>query len=683
MQKLFYPESVAVFGVSGSSTNLARNIVQNLDRFGFKGQVFPFGHEGGHLDGRPIYRDIGEIRQIPDVAVLLIPARFIPGVVNACGQKGVHYVVIESAGFTEYSEANRDLEKDLLEAARKWNIRFVGPNCISILNLDNGLALPFVPLAPAMTKKGSVSVVAQSGGVALTCMRLFSFEGIGFSKLISMGNKLDLNENDYLEFLISDPSTETVVLYLENIADGRRLLQLAASTSKPIIVLKSNTSPSSRQIARFHTAALAGDDQVAEAAMKQAGIHRVPNIQELLETVKVFSLPLMKGNRLGILCRSGGEAVLQADAAHRYGFELARFSNAFFDMIRKEVRAGVISMTNPLDMGDIFDIDFYMRILERALMEVEVDGVVMATADIADTEIEPTKRLIRASHELARKYDKPVVFCTIPAKTEWFSVREISDMPVFSESDLAVKALARSREHHRRQLRKRTKGGGSVVPAVRVSRARAGASGGVYDLLKRYGLPVAQYATAGNIRECLDAAQQIGYPVVLKISDPEIIHKTEAGGVKLNIRSSRDLRKAFREMEDGFPGKDRVFLVQKMAPAGTEVIIGGRQDNEFGAVVLFGLGGIFVEVLKDVSLRVAPIGRREAREMIEEIRGAALLKGFRGSPPADLNALGDCLVRISRLMVENSWIRNLDINPLIVYEMRKGCVVVDAKMEKE
>ena len=367
MEKVFFPASVVVFGVSAAPTNLGRNIVLNLQRFGFKGGIYAVGKDGSDVNGVPIFPAIEEVPGVPDLAVFLLPARHVPEALDACGRKGIRRAIIESGGFSEYADQGRDLEREVLDIARRWNMRVVGPNCISIVNLENGLVLPFVPLEDREIRKGNISIVAQSGGIALDCMRLLSYENLGASKLISMGNKLDVNENDFFEFLRSDPDTGVIGFYLEDVADGVRLMKLAESTEKPLIVLKANTNPASNHAARFHTAALAGDDEVVTAAFRQAGIHRVQNLTEMMESFKVFSLPVIKGTRLAVLGRSGGQAVLLADAVHRYGFELAKLSDDFFNHVRQHIRAGVIRMSNPLDMGDIFNIDAYAGIVEKAL----------------------------------------------------------------------------------------------------------------------------------------------------------------------------------------------------------------------------------------------------------------------------------------------------------------------------
>jgi acyl-CoA synthetase (NDP forming) len=460
-------------------------------------------------------------------------------------------------------------------------------------------------------------------------------------------------------------------------------MDLARQTEKPIIILKANRSTSSHQIARFHTAALAGDDDVTDAALKQAGIHRARTLMEMADAFKIFSLPLMKGKKVGVVCRSGGQAVMLADAVHRHGFALAEFSNRVFDHVRKEIRAGVIRMTNPLDLGDVFDIRFYEEVIEKVLQEPEVDGVVFGHMYLHGVTIPPTQELIRAARRLSQQYQKPVVFFMIASKKYFFTLKETDDFPIFADPEQAVQALAVSRRHNENQTIRAAKQplvSGRIKPAVKVP---SGSTPTFMDpaesfgLLKSYSLPVADFAVVGNLTEAFNAAENMGYPVALKIAAPEILHKTEARGVHLNLTDCQALSDAFRSMNT-----DRV-IVQKMSSPGREVIIGGRQDQEFGPVILFGLGGIFVEVIRDVAMRICPIDWGEAGRLIEETKGARILKGYRHRAPADLETLKACIVKVSQLLVEHPEVQNLDINPMLIFDEGRGCLIVDVKIQIE
>ena len=674
MRDLFYPKSVVVFGVSDSSTNMGRKIVDNLDKFKFSGPVYLVGRDGGSLNGRKIYKNVEDIDDIPGLAVFLIPARFIPDALDACGKKGIRYAVIESSGFTEYGEEGYDFAKKLKDVADKWNIRFVGPNGVGITNIENGLVLPFVSIDPAMAKKGHVSLIAQSGGIVVDSIFSCALENIGFSKMVSMGNKMNLNENDYVEYLISDPETHTIGMHLEDIINGRRLMDLACRTDKPIVVLKANTNSSSNQIANFHTAALAGDDQVAEAAFTQAGLIRVKSFQEMMDCFKILSLPPIRGQKLGIVCRSGGRAVMATDSVFRYGFELAEYSEMFYDFVKEKVRAGVIRMTNPIDLGDVWDVDAYIDIIDKAIQENGVDGLIVHHNFLISIDL--SRKCIEAARRISFEHKKPVIFSTLFSREDWISIRQMVEYPIFADAEQALNALRLSYNFSHRMIRRtdfeKYEHAQKIFPG---NQLRFLEHGQAFDLLRSYNIPVAHYKIVSTADEGVKAAQEMEYPIVLKVAKPHILHKTEEKGVKLNIGSDDELLNSFQEM------KGDAFLIQKMVPSGQEVIIGGKRDPGFGPVILFGLGGIFVEVLKDVSLRVAPVDHDEAASMIDEIQGVCLLDGFRGQAPADKEALIEILVNVSKLLAEHPEIENLDINPLVVWESGKGCIAVDAKVE--
>jgi acetyltransferase len=679
MQKIFYPQSIAVFGVSNAPHNLARIIVDNLDRFGFAGKVYPLGAKKGMLGTRAIHASINDIEETPDLAVILVPGRFAPQTLEACGKKGVRHVIIESGGFTEFEEGKRALEEYIQTIAHKYGIQVIGPNCFGVINLEVGVVVPFFIINPDYMKKGGFSLVSQSGGIFYDTCMLASCEGIGLGKLMSIGNKLLTNEITCIEYLINDEQTSVIGLYLENFTNGRRLMELAAKTSKPIVCLKANRSPAASEVARFHTTALAGDDEVADAALKQAGIHRVQNFREMLDACKAFSLPLIKGNRLALITRSGGHGVLAGDAAHRHGFELARLSKNFFDFVRSK-KINVIQTTNPVDVGDVYSLNVYGEIIEKALQEKDVDGVAFVATFSSETDGSAVREALMRADTLMRQYKKPIAFCMVTNKDQWFPIKDAAALPTFTDIDEALKALAMSYEHFQ-NVKKRGGKRKNMFFSRRTSVIQPSGSSGMVDgvqcfsLLREYGIATPECAMVTTSKEATSKAQEVGYPVALKIASPSILHKTEQGGVVLNIRNARELQKNLKDMNA------ESYLLQEMVPGGIEVIIGGRKDREFGPVVLFGLGGIFVEIFRDSITRVAPVDMTIAREMIDSIKGSALLKGFRGSNPCDTEVLANVIVNFSSLLMDHPEIINLDINPLIVLEKGKGCVAVDVKMQ--
>jgi acetyltransferase len=457
-------------------------------------------------------------------------------------------------------------------------------------------------------------------------------------------------------------------------------MDLAASTGKPVVLLKANRSPTSKEIARFHTSALAGDDRIVNEAMKQVGVHRVENLREMIDTFKVFSLKPLKGLRLAVVTRSGGHAVLSADSVYRHGFKLASFSEEFFSMLSEQTRAGVIRRTNPVDLGDVFDFNVHLEIIEKALREDGVDGALVIHSYAIGLDSEPTKRFISSVAELSKTSEKPIVFCMAGHKEEWFAMREVTGLPIFMHVDEALTALHRSYTH----FKNRTRVPGDHLQTIKytekgpiTSRLSPGIMSvdEAFDLIKTLGLTVADYRIVKSMEEGLKAASAIGYPLALKTASPDVLHKTEHEAVILDIENEERLVKAFQRIKTG------PYLIQRMAPSGCEMIIGGRNDPEFGPVILCGSGGIFVEVYNDVAVRVAPIDEEMARQMTEELKGAIILKGFRGQEPYDVESFTRAIINISRLLTEHPEIKSLDINPFILFTEGRGGVVVDARLE--
>jgi acetate---CoA ligase (ADP-forming) len=702
VDKIFYPDSVVVIGVSERPDNLAANIVRNLlnqdGSLGYEGDVYAVGLRGGEVPGAglarpglarvPIHTSIDELPDGIDLAVLLTPAATVPDLLDACGRKDIRRAVIESGGFSEFSEAGRALEERIIDVARRWDIRFVGPNCISVINMENGLRLPFVSLDWRVAKQGPVSVLAQSGGVSVTYLILLSEVGLGVNKVVSMGNKADLDEVDYLSYLLEDPGTEIVCLYLESIEKGRRLLELAASvnpsTSKPIIVHKANTGQASAEIAFSHTAALASDDRIVDAALRQANLTRATGFDDAVALAQGFALPPVLGDDLLIVSRSGGHAVVAADAAESHNFRLLSIPDDFLDDVRRLFRADVIAPTNPLDLGTIFDFELYGHIVEKGLRELGPDALLLVHTYSTGAEGEMSQRLVRRLAALSRELGKPVAFCAFAQRDEVEALKRATDLPIFTEIEAAMRALSASRDRHTRSARL------LPLPAARAKRSHyveevLESNGplsyeGALMMCEVYGIPIPDLGFTFDVEGAVVKADILGYPVALKALSRDIAHKSDVGAVVLDIDDEDEMRSAFAalmaRLEERAPGAriDNV-MVQKMFHGGRELILGGKRDPSFGPVVMFGLGGVYVELFEDVVFRLAPLTREDAEEMITEVRGSRILHG---EPPADLDAVVDALLALSRLMVECPEVAEIDINPLLAFE--EGAVAVDARV---
>ena len=676
---------MVVIGVSERPDNLARAIVENLFEFQFNGEIFLVGKKGGILFGRRICTSMEDLREGIDVAVILTPAPTVPGILESCGQKGIRWAIIETGGFREYSEKGAQLENEILEIVRKWGIRIVGPNGIGIMNVHNGFVVPFVKLKRGPVNKGKISILAQSGGVLLTYANLLTSANVGLSKIVSMGNKMDLNEIDYLKYLIEDPQTEIIGLYLESLERGKELMDIARSTSKPIILHKANTGEGSRHIAKLHTAALANDDRVVEAALKQADIIRTKDFRSFVNAVKILSLPPIKGKNLVIISRSGGIGVVAADSAERHGFRLLPPDKALQERFHSFFRAKVIQPTNPLDLGDLFNFDLYTNILEQVLKFPMVDGILFMHGATAE-EKEPSRRFIQAVKDLSIQYQKPVALQYNTDEEEMAYIKRALDYPIFTEPEDALTALAISRDHYRKQNILKEKPPLYSVESDRVKSLFQKAKGEkrdpllpeAFDVLKAYGIPVADYQVVHRKEELKKAMEKMEGPITLKVISPEILHKSDVGGVILNIGHLSEAEEAFEKIKKLSRGGSSDIFIQKMVLDGKEVILGAKRDPSFGPVLLFGLGGIYVEFLQETSLRIAPVNRFEVEEMISELKSTIILKGIRGERPSDRDALIDNLLRLSQLMMDFPEIEGIDINPVKVLE--KGAIAVDARI---
>jgi len=687
MDKIFYPDSVAVVGVSERPDNLAASIINNLLEFGYGGCIYAVGLRSGKVHGIPILTSVESLPDGVDLAVILTPAAAVPGLLEVCGKKGIRHAVIESGGFAEFSEAGRELEEQVCAVARRWGIRFVGPNCISVVNMENGLCLPFARLERQAAKRGSVSVLAQSGGVSITYLHLLSEAGLGVNKVISMGNKADLDEVDYLAYLLDDPGTKIICLYLESIEEGRRLVELAASVPKPVIVQKANTGQTSARIAFSHTAALANDDRIVSAALRQAGIAHARSFQSAVALAQGFALPPVRGNDLVIISRSGGHAVVAADVAGAYGFRLLPTPDDFLDKVRGLFRADVIALTNPIDVGVIFNFDLYGDIAEECIRTLNPDALLLVHTYSSGQEGEMSRRLARRIEQLIRQTGKPIAFCPFAQESEMVALEREVELPTFVTIEAAVRALAASRDWHARPARLFPLPSAPVHRSHEVKELVACDSvlmpDAALELCAAFGIPVAQGAVMDSVDEALIAAGVMGYPVALKVLSAGLPHKSDVGGVVLDIRNPEALRAEFpalvARVEECVPeARVEGVLVQRMFSRGREVILGGKRDPSFGPVVMFGLGGVYVEVFEDVAFRLAPLTREDAEGMISEVRGSRLLRGVRGEPPADVGAVVEALLALSRLLVECPEVAEVDVNPLLVFE--RNVAAVDARV---
>ncbi len=688
MDAVFNAQSVVVVGVSEAADNLGKNVVANLVNFGYQGKIYPVGPRGGTVFGLPIYRSISELPAKADLAVILTPARLVNEMLVQCGENGTRAAVIETAGFQESGQTSGELlEQEIMKTCQRFGIHFVGPNCVGIVNTANNLYTPFMPFS-APYRKGKIGVFAQSGGVGLSMAERLCRCGVGISKFVSMGNKLDRNEADYLAFLIDDPETEIIYFYLEGFKNGRAFAELAKRCKKPIVLHKSNTSPQSLTIAQSHTAVLAADDSVVEAVCRETGIMRVYSLSEALAVLRSLALPPLKGNNLAVISRSGGHAVVITDACSECGFHLPPLDSHIIEYAQKYTRAGVIRLGNPLDLGDVYDLSFYAKAVEMALAQDNIDGVVFMHVSQMAQEGQASRDLLENLAQISARSGKPVATVVEIPFQERVRLEQDSNTPFFLDPGETVKALAI-------QL-KGSNGGkaGKVFPEPLadldsaqieqwfsgiLSRNRQPLLDEALQLIELAGIPTVPWRMCGEVEGALEFCENAGFPVVLKAVAPSLLHKSDKGAIALGIGEPDVLRREWRRLQclsEDITG----IVVQKMVPTAREIVVGGKQDFSFGPVIVAGLGGIMVEVLKDVAMRLAPVDVDTATQMLGELSGSRILGRFRGMREADIKAGARILSQVSILISRFPRIREIDLNPVCLGDEGEGALALDARV---
>ena len=691
MRHFFSPESIVVIGVSTRPTNLGKEIVKNLFEFRFNGVVHFVGPHEGVLFGQRIHKSLESIDEAIDLAIILTPAKTVPSILEECGIKGIRRIVIESGGFGELDSSGRSLGQSLFEIAQKYDMRFIGPNCIGIMNSRNGLATPFTAMYNVF-KKGGIGIIAQSGGVALSLLNMFDGEQLGFSKFAAIGNKLNVDENDLLEYYLDDPDTNIVCMYLESIRDGRRLMDLGIKSSKPIVVHKANTGGLSTKVAQSHTDAMTNNDQVVDAAMKQAGIARFRGMQSYLDFVKILQLPKIQGRRLAIISRSGGHAVIAADAANAYDFNLPPFSEAFLSEIRNHVRADVIRLANPLDLGDLFDFNAYVQIIEHTLQQPNIDVILFSHTYFAAVEGETSRSLLEKTAELSYKYNKAVAMCVSTEQYELSLLHKEFDFPIFMSPERAIVAIDASLKYGERNERKHrsayeaapleNKDQLDITFEKVIKSGRPPLLHEMLEIMELIGIPIPTFRVVRKLEQIEEITTSFEKAVALKVISSTVSHKSDVGGVLLNVQLP-DIKESIIKLYNQFSGHDGFYgiLIQEMIerpPGIFELILGAKRDPQFGPVVMLGIGGIFTELLNKSSIRVVPMSNDEIESMIEDLPGHSMLDGARGQKPIDKKALIRVIQAISALMLQFDAIDSLDINPLMVFP--EGVLAIDGRI---
>lgn len=692
MEKFFYPRSIVVIGVSVTRLNLGHIIVLNNRQKGYEGNIYGVGREEGNIAGAPVYDSVEKLHEVPDVAIIISPAHTVPAFMDDCGKKGIKRIVIESGGFSEYSNEQQSMEKTLLDIAERYGIRFIGPNCIGTINFDIKMMMPF-GFFPATPFGGRVAMIVQSGGVGSSYLGEFGDNAIIPGKFAALGNKLQIDEVDVLDYLLKDEKTDVIAMYLEGFKRGRAFFDLAVHSGKPLIIQKSNRSNLTAKIAQSHTTALSADDTVVDGAFRQAAVIRAEDDIDFINAVKIIRLPLMKSRKVAVLSRSGGHAVMSVDACAKFGFSLVDFPPAFIENLKTIYNTRVIAHQNPLDLGEIFDYTIFTKILEEALKLPDVDGVLFNHLYIASYEGEMSRDFLSNVSRLVEQYQKPVAMTMVTDTQELLNISRNQTYPVFTTPLMAAKALHMSATYFEEKTARYARG--RLVPTdIQVSEIetikdicgaekRIPLTDEALRIVAAAGIPCVTGFAVKSANEAEDL--KIDFPVAVKLLSRDASHKSDVGGVQLNIRSREELTQSIREMEEQLkaliplPTLDG-FLIQKMAEDGVECFVGGRQDPVFGPIVMAGLGGIFLEIFKDTAIRLAPVTKSEAMDMLSKLMAYPLLLGARGKKKSDIDALVDVICRVSNLLAENPDIAEIDLNPVIVHETGKGCSIVDSRV---
>lgn len=661
LSAFFTPSSIAVIGASESAGKLGHEILKNLVEGGFPGALYPINPKSERILGLNCFRNVKDIPDRIDLAVLIIPARLVPQAIQDCGEKGVRGAVIISGGFSEAGPEGEALQKQVASIAAGCGVRIIGPNCQGVNN-------PYHPLCaswPLLTRKGGVAVISQSGTVGAAMMDWFSVEELGVSSFVSLGNRADVDEVDLIEYFENDPNTRVIAVYLEGTKDAVRLRKVLESIKKPLVVLKSGRTPGGRVAAESHTKSLAGSDAIYSSLFARYGVCRAETIEEFYDFAKGFAyLTPPEGNRILFITTSGGAAILATDAAEQEGLHVAPLPEELASQLENIIPPHAIR-ANPLDLTGDANAAMFQAVIERARPHYDILGVIFG-----DPILDASRVVTAGSNEL-------IIFLggAEVERAEKIKMHH-AGIPVFPTPERAIRTVA--------QLLPRSRKAKPAKHTYPEGKGRTQLS--VFESLKFIqgkGFDCIVNGLAESPGKAVHHAHLIGFPVSLKIDSPDILHKSDCGGVRLNIQTPQGLRAAYERMVSQVKAhhpEARIngLVVSAMAAPGLELILGMNRDPQFGPIIIFGLGGITVELFRDVTMRLLPIDRDEAQRMIHDIKGASLLQGFRGQPPVSEKAIVDAILKLVRIAEDHPEIAEIDLNPVLAYP--EGIVVVDARI---
>jgi len=690
----FCPRSVAIIGASREEGKVGNTIVENMINSGYKGNLFLINPRADKIHNIKCYKSILDTPIDTDLVIIVIPSKYVSKVIEQCAEKNTKWAIIISAGFKESGIKGAKMEKRLIEKAKYYGIRILGPNCLGIINSNCPINASF---SPNMPKKGVIGFISQSGALGTAILDWARTNKIGLSKFVSLGNKADISENDLLEDWADDDKTKVITVYMEGVKNGKDFLRISSKVSKkkPVVIIKAGNTNAGAKAVSSHTGTLAGSSKAYDAAFKQAGVIRAKTIKDLFNyAIALSNQPLPKGKRIAIITNAGGPGIMATDACEENNITMANLKSETIDKL-KEFLPETASFYNPIDvLGDALA-DRYRKTLEVVIKDKNIDAILILLTPQAMTQSLKTAMSIIEVVEKTKK--KMPVFTSFMGG---FEVKKGIDLlmrkgiPNFDIPEEAVYTL-KVLMYYSDWISKKTDpivefdvNEKKVKEIFDICRNDGRLELGEIEsreILKAYKIDVPKAELARDVNEAKKITRKIGYPVVLKIVSPVILHKTDVGGIKIGIENEKELEENYdqilwnvkKHMPDA---KIRGILVQEMIKSKKETIIGMNRDPQFGPVVMFGLGGIYVEILKDVSFRIAPISRKVAKEMVEEIKTINLLKGTRGEKPSDIESIIEILIRFSQLVTDFPEIIEMDINPLFVKERGKGSIAGDARI---
>jgi len=698
IEYILSPKSIAVVGASNRSGSLGLSVFRNLIDASYQGILYPVNPKARSIQGVKAYKTLSDIPDEVEMAVLIVPPEHVENVVKESAKKGVKGCIVITAGFKEVGGKGVELERRVKSIAREHGIRLLGPNCLGAANTNKDVRMN-ASFARGMPQPGNIAFVSQSGAMCVAILDYAAGRNMGFSKFVSIGNKADIDEVDLLRYLRDDEDTKVIIMYIEDITDGHSFIEVAREITlkagKPIFALKVGRSPEGARAAASHTGSMAGSDSAYDAIFMQGGIQRVEGVRELFNYALAFSTqPLPKGNRVAIVTNSGGPGIMATDTLIRPGIKLADFT----EETRKKLKENLpptASIHNPVDVIGDADAKRYEAAIRYSLEDENVDGAIVILTPTAAAEILVTAQIVP---RVARDIKKPILcaFMGLVDVSEGIEYLSQNSIPNFSFPEEASRTMVamiqyadNMRQGRRREvfrlLEDQEKAAAIIASRLSGRRDYFMTEQEAHELLRCYGFPLLKSRLVREVSEIGQAIEEVGLPLAMKLDSPDILHKSDAGGVRLRIKSAAEAEKVFQEIVENAKrykpsAMIRGILFQEMAREGVEVILGSTKDPKFGQICMFGLGGIFVEALKDVSFRLAPMWDTSAENMIKSIKAYRVLQGIRGRPPADVKAAKLCILRLSAMVSNHPEIAELDINPLILYPEGEGCVVADARI---